>query len=343
MGEITPIVILTETPEDNDVPGRHRRYLSVKAWLEASTGRPIQNRSISSVPATGKLSRAARAIRWLNTDGQRDFVVCGLSAPHMLLLAIRLARSANVVYDSCDSWLLQSQARRAQGGASRFLSIAGVVLTFLSPRFLAVSYISGRDAQADIRIARRQHQILIAQFRDPTLAALPPVEYPITRLVVVADAGSFHTRSSLSEFLPELAVHCGAHGLSLELYGKLDRLSIPPGVEVRGWAPNLSDVYSGNTAVFVTNVSGSGVPNKVIEANTSGRPVLIHSSLSYLKDELSVPAFWFEEKSDIGSALRSLVESSTAQDHKPGSRRQSYVDQPSAHDLFSELDDGVGS
>jgi hypothetical protein len=93
--------------------------------------------------------------------------------------------------------------------------------------------------------------------------------------------------------------------VQLELFGRGLPDVAEAGTTVRGWAPSISDVYRGDTAVFVTNRLESGVPNKLVEAVAARRPVLIHSSLHTLVE----PHEWIVQwEDDLTEGLASLLD-----------------------------------
>ena len=56
---------------------------------------------------------------------------------------------------------------------------------------------------------------------------------------------------------------------------------LPAGIEYAGWAESLEEIYDGPTGVIVTNIGGTGVPNKLIEALDRNRVTVVHRSLQH--------------------------------------------------------------
>lgn len=125
-------------------------------------------------------------------------------------------------------------------------------------------------------------------------------------MVVVADLSSSHNSGGLQSLLAAWErVYPLYPDLRLELFGVGLPEFAPPGAVVRGWAPSISDIYSGDTGVFVTNVLQSGVPNKLVEAIAAQRPVLMHVSLRRLVN----PHPWvIEWEGDLEAGLRQLLD-----------------------------------
>lgn len=309
------VVVVTEAPQDLSTPGKNRRYLAISEWAQKSS-LPInvKNVAVRSAPSSRALARIWSALRWRrpkNLPGNTVFIVNALASPHMLILANALAQKNRVIVDVCDSWRLQRRAHVEQKGASGLYSLLGMLIMGISMRFVSVSYISERDATADGPILRRQRVIVIPQGHDKTLLALPPVTYPLDRVVVPLDATSFHNRFGISKFLPELVAWATGSGERVDIYGKGDVDDRSNAIHFAGWAPSLQDVYRGNTAIFVTNVAGSGLPNKALEADAAGRPLIMHDSLSYMKDEVNVPIYWFSGPEDMRSAIENCIAGSS--------------------------------
>ncbi len=206
----------------------------------------------------------------------------GLGEVHLLVAAAIAALFARtVIYDACDSWVLQLAAREEAGAPARaFMPRAGAALQRIAPRRMAVSYISARDADADraAGISFRRAVQVIPPTLPQTLRNIPEVvRGRVNRIVAGVDLRSFHNLSGFEELREGWeSVRAENPGVVLELFG----LGLPDveadGVIVRGWAPSLSELYVGNTAVFITNQGGSGVPNKLVEAVAARRPVIIH-------------------------------------------------------------------
>jgi glycosyltransferase involved in cell wall biosynthesis len=132
---------------------------------------------------------------------------------------------------------------------------------------------------------------------------------PIERVVVAADYEGFHNSVGLQNLLEVWpVVHQTWPDVQLHLYG---RGTPPPihteGVSIKGWAENLIDVYTGPTVVFIPNIDGSGVPNKLVEAVAARRPVIVHESLLGLLQPKSDWVFPYSNLESLQEQLRNAI------------------------------------
>jgi hypothetical protein len=156
-----------------------------------------------------------------------------------------------------------------------------LLLHVTAARRLALSYISERDISSD-RWLNHGRPIRLIPFAGPeVLSDLPPMGDVIDRIVLAGDLKSFHNRTGLT-LLAE-ASRIAGRAPRIELYGP-DAPGFGSGDRIRylGWAESVEEIYDGNTAIFVSNVAGSGVPNKLLEAMSAARPVIVHRSLAAL-------------------------------------------------------------
>lgn len=264
----------------------------MKGWLQSRNHHVVE---VTLIPLSkGRLHRFVLStvlgpfVLLRKTQPRDQVFLLGLGEIHVQMLASFLSVfRREVVFDVCDSWLLQWRARRKLSGASSLLSLAGAVGLFLAPASMGLSYISTRDLDSDRRLVRSRFAFVVPPVAPVSLRNLPNIQTgPISRLVVVADLRSFHNAigfESLMKAWPEvIRVRPRAR---LHVFG----LNLPsqriPGVVAKGWVANIDEIYCGNSAVFVTNVEGSGVPNKLVEAVVARRPLVIHESLKPLVED----------------------------------------------------------
>ncbi len=288
-------VLITECDPDRQAPGKRRRYEHVEAWLDSQSVAHENHAIRGSIGGDGLAKRtlmAARALpRLLRATRRHDRVwVLGLGEVHMLALAGVLSVSGRqVTYDACDSWSLQILARADADGARTFVPRIGAFIQRLVSHKLSVSYISDRDRRADVRLCGSRQTLVIGPVAPKELSAMEELSGNVRRVVAAVDMQSFHNASGFQELLSAWEGVVAKHPSALlEIFG----LGLPPidqaNVRVRGWVDSLREVYEGNTAVFVTNQGGSGVPNKLVEAVAARRPVVVHESVA----DLVEPSAW---------------------------------------------------
>lgn len=301
-------VVLSERPVDESRPGHARRIESLIAYLE-NEGYTVRNVAVTRGVA-GRVTRAfavlrVAAVRKQLVEGDVVYVA-GLGGAHMLWLAKRLASRFEVVFDSCDSWNLQLSTRRAEGGAI-FPIRVGRWMIGRAGRLAAVSYISLRDASADTDLVRVATTV-VPQAPIAELNGVEPVRYPLTRIVIPADFGSFHNRVRADSVLNAVAVIAAeARDVRFEVFGLIpEGFEVPSPLIYRDWVDNLREIYGGSTGVVVTNRAGSGVPNKLLEARQSQRPVVLHASFQSL--DLTGPGlYYFETEAELIQAIRNMI------------------------------------
>ncbi|WP_251423029.1 glycosyltransferase family 4 protein [Pseudarthrobacter sp. NCCP-2145] len=277
---------------------------------------------------TERLVKVLRGARALSNQIPRTsiVIVLGLGAVHMLALSTYLRFSSllkrTVVYDVCDSWVLQSKSRMSGSFGLVTPALLGVVMQATVGRLVLSSYISERDAKADRFISRGSGIFVIGPAAPAELheaLPLPVVVGPIQRLVVSADYEAFHNDRGLGMLAEAWGIFHAEHpGVQLHLYGKGKPPEIP-GATSLGWAKEMKDVYAGNTLVFIPNVSGSGVPNKLVDALTANRPILVHSSIADVLDEHALIQSY-----DDSASLLNLLRSVCSQDFDFGESKQIF-------------------
>ena len=310
------VYIITEAAPEQQAPGKTRRYEHyiarlMSAQLSATTLPLLVDSNASGVRRIAASFRASRSV-FKRTRRDQALVVLGLGEVHMLLLAVFLVLAQRkVTYDACDSWKLQWYSRRAQmGGLRSFVPIVGGLVQWLAPRRLTVSYISRRDASADTIILGRRKVDIVPPEAAALLSRIPPVSNSgIERVVAAVDLNSYHNRHGFEEIIDIWpAVRAAFPNVTLDLYGKgLSQVDVE-GVRVFGWAKDIRDVYAGNSLVYVTNRNGSGVPNKLVEAVASQRPLLVHESLSPL---LTTSPWVYTFRKDLSARLVEALKDSS--------------------------------
>lgn len=308
---------MTEMQPKLAPPGVRRRYEHICDWLAAHEIE-YSHEALLSFAVASKSSRVRKVLReFQNIDrkipSDAVVLVLGLGAVHMLLLALYLRFASTtrrrVVYDTCDSWLLQVKARFGAGGLPLALpSVAGLVLQALVGRSLSISYISQRDQRSDRWVNLCGTVFIVGPSPSRVLldtSNLNAVAGRIDRVCVSADYDAFHNEAGMKvlrdawhslNFAPsELGLHLYGQGVPIHIRGSV----------LKGWASNILDVYSGNSAVFIPNMGGSGVPNKLIDALAARRPVLIHKSASGGLEENPL-VFIFEDDLELAKILQRL-------------------------------------
>lgn len=287
--ETTSVDLIVETEPALAPPGIRRRYEHVLSWLESQEIRPNTH-----VLLPGNASGESRGRRFLRVVGQRrslakelpedgTVLVLGLGAAHMLLIAGFLARSRQGVwYDACDSWSMQFVSRLRTRRLSTIAPAAiGSVLQLLTRRNLSVSYITERDRRSDRFCNGGRRTAVIDPTAPAELLGLPPLsgERP-TRVVVTADFTAFHNAAGVAALVEAWGAITRLPSVELELYGKgVGEVPAYPGIRAVGWSDSIADVYAGPTLVTISNVAGSGIPNKLIDAVAAQRPMVLHESM----------------------------------------------------------------
>lgn len=280
--QITEVLLLSEFPRDQSSTGVSRRIYHLEQWFSAR-GLRIKYEAINSpTDNRGRRSRWRSARRYAMAARPAEpntlTVVVGLGGPQMLEMALTLSQSRRVLFDACDSWILQARYRVLHDALGTLSPILGAIGQFRA-RGLRVSYISDRDARADTVISGGADVIVIPPISPPELSRLQPVKWPLQRIVLLADFNSYHNMRGMKIIGEALQLVPASVARLVEAYGPT-----PPPAEFmiayKGWAPNLQTIYEGDTGVLVTNVHGSGIPNKILEAMNSGRPMVAHATMA---------------------------------------------------------------
>lgn len=294
--------------------GVRRRADSVSHWMELD-GAEVTWVSIwdgAKRSGAGGTSRIRAAWRY-GTQREilaeyEDVVVIALGAAQMVLAALLIGRRKAVFLDACDSWALQFRYRAVGRKLSSVAALFGGMLQQLGSRYLrGVFYISERDLKADRRLVSGLTAVVVPQSVSSSLQGLPPVER-VDRIVVPGDFTSFHNYRYLADVTEALARAKLRHpSLALEVSGVGSaEARIPPLFVRRGLVPDIADVYGGNTGVALVCGSGSGIPNRFLEAVATGRPVLLHTSLKYLAPVGGSGIYWFTGRGDVDEAVEQM-------------------------------------
>lgn len=293
-------------------PGYALRVKTLRAWLK--TQGELDEIALSGAASSrqGRIIQVLRAF-FMGRFLKRNFdvvVVNGLGGPHMTALAWILSRSCPVILDVCDGVLLtiESQSRRGQSFRSSASRIKATLLR-CSSRKIAVTYISDRDSGADATLNRKRTSSVVGPMAPVGLDKLVEFEGPASRVVVAADLNSYHNRTAFEWLLDLMSNELSGLRIAVDLYGPLPPSDLYLGSSVTycGWAPMLSSVYEGQTAVFAPNISGMGVQNKVWEAVWAGRPVLVGEEAAGSLIE-SPWVHTFQSKEDLRGALLDLIQ-----------------------------------
>ena len=305
-------LVLVDRRTENLPPGHRLRVESIVECLREMG----YNTSLTSL--TRGTSALARVISSLwrpiprgarMSAGNRVVVVAGFGAPHMLILANRVAKGQTVIFDTCDSWELQARARSGSAGVSTLPPRVGRWLQPRCRRIALVTYICARDAAVDSRRDDPSRIRVLPQARNRDLESLPEVSFPLTRLVIAADMRSFHNQAFIRDMGPALGLAVQLGELPpIEVYGHQSTAApLPEGLQFRGWADSLSDVYAGDTGVIVTNAVGSGVPNKYLEAIAARRPVLAQADVEHARGRDQDMVYVWRQPQELIPMLKRMV------------------------------------
>lgn len=258
-------------------------------------------------PSFEQSARAAReAAARPEVERCDEVVFLGVGSVPLLrgaLAAVRRARGT-VVFDQCDS--LVTQLLTAVGARNHRLVVFGLMRALLvgtGSRRLVLDYIDRRDLRRDVLFNMGRRTRLIGISAPGALAGMAPVDLDhIERIVVPGDFSSGHLSRGM-QALQQAA--SGGVRVRVDYFGPHPPDWMPAGGVYNGFAPELEDLYRGNTAVFIPNVGGGGVPNKLYEAAVSGRPVIAHTSII---DRVSVPLIgWrWRHAAELEQILRTL-------------------------------------
>jgi GT2 family glycosyltransferase len=288
----TAVVLVAESDPAGSPPGIRRRHEHVASWL-GSRQIPFTSQVLLS-PGASDEGKALRFLRVLRQRRQLQAVLpanasvmfLGLGAVHMLLLAADLARSGrDVWYDTCDSWWMQLRSRaRTRSFGTVAPALAGLVVQLIVSRRLSVSYISERDRRSDRLVNNRRRSAVIRPAAPVELLQLPNLrnDRP-TRAVMSADFTAFHNSEGVAAVLDAWPTIARASHVELQLFGKgVESVPSRDGVRAIGWSESIADIYDGATLVVISNVGGSGMPNKLIDAVAAQRPIVLHESMRVL-------------------------------------------------------------
>ncbi len=261
-------------------PGIEARVRSLAAWVQASG---VEASIVSIAPGASRRGRALSVLRpaarlAAGVPAADLVVLVGLNAPHMTLLALRLAGRRRVLLDVCDSTLDTARiALRSRIPLQVLKSLLQVVLVGAAAllRGVPVAYVAEKDRDHDRRLLRHRPRVLVPQVVDDALAGLGDYVGPPERIVVAADYSAYHNREGMRLLVDAVADGSLQLEVPVELYGpQAPDLALPDGVVYRGFVPQKTDIYRGQTAVFVPNLAEAGQQNKLLEALRAGRPVL---------------------------------------------------------------------
>jgi hypothetical protein len=224
----------------------------------------------------------------------------------MLSAAKQLRRRGySVEFDMCDSSIEQLRLRLKSRRPMLVLVGVWQFLAHLLSPTLPMIYISSKDLSADRWLNLFRSTRLVGAATPLELDSLPDVVLPLTRISMGGDLNSFHNANGLADLVG--AVRVASICLPVDLYGPAaPAVELPPGVTYRGWAKRVSDLYEGDTVVFVSNVAGSGRPNKLLEAVACRRPIIVHESLaSEVSGQENV--HFYSNRTDLSRLLERLA------------------------------------
>ncbi len=273
-------VVSDRPPTQGVDPGFVRRIETLRCAAQRDLDGAGDHQVALTSPGAGPVLRAWRALKpgmRIHGSEAQDLWISALNGPHMLLLARRKSRDSTVTVDVCDSLLMTLKASfRSFNFRSLIKALFGIACLYALPRSVAATYISSRDMQADSCILRGRMVAVVPQSVPPGLSDLPRYEGPPERIVIPADLSSKHNSLVLSWLIEAIEEGEYTPSLTLDVYGPV---APPPDAtgffNYKGWAPDIKEVYRGQTLVFAPNLRGAGVQNKLIEALAAQRPILI--------------------------------------------------------------------
>lgn len=274
------LLITDRMPQPGVDPGFERRYSAVREWAAAggfATELAVLAKDSSRRRRIQGALWPARAVR--DAVSSHDVVIIlALNAPHMLALSPRIGRPGKrVIVDLCDSIRLTGKSSAVQrDNRSWAKAVTCRLLLPLLPSATSVSYISQRDLDADTPLNMRQSALVIPQSPPAELEGVDEFVGPPQRIVVPADFNAPHNQVAFQWLIDGVREGKITTVLPIHLYGpSAPDLELPSGIEYRGWARDLADVYRGRTAVFAPNIEAAGMQNKLWEAMHAGRPIII--------------------------------------------------------------------
>lgn len=302
------VLVIAESDPASARAGKQARWAHCRQWL-TDEGADFEIDFLMDSPDVSMTTRVAMAMRSrgrlaARAAGFEAVLVLGLGAPHMLLVASYLSKRSAVVFDACDSWLLQMRARLRGQPTRLIVPLIGTVVHIFARHDMSVTYISARDCRTD-RILNIRRRTGVVYSRAPgELQALPDVRYPLERLVVPVDLLSFHNLDGFGNLLEALRMMLPSERPRTEVFGPYSPSDGTDVAAYMGWVRDLADLYVGDTAVFVTNSAGSGVPNKLSEALEARRPVIVHRSVA---KSLELEHVWvYDNASDLAITLKKM-------------------------------------
>jgi hypothetical protein len=306
------VTLITELPAARLATGVRRRLEHHLAAL-AAAGIGTTHVALAEEPAATLRTSVSRARKMRLVDlvpRGNEAIVIGLGDVASMVVADSLARAGyDTTYDQCDSMVLQLGAAVRD---ARLKDVVWAVFRIIVRRWIrrtiVLTYISGRDLRWDrpVNVARRVD--LVQANVDPKLLELGDMAGGgIDRVSVPADFHSPHLRKGLAMLWTATA---GRTPVPLDLFGPAAPAeSLPVGASYRGFASDIGDVYVGRTAVFIANIGGAGVPNKLLEAALAKRPVIVHPSVKRRVD-VQVTGWTFRTSSDIRRILAAIASGS---------------------------------
>ena len=292
------VLIVTEfAPEHLGAGVRRRLDHYVDAYEAAGT--PSRTVSLFAQPGA-TFAQSVRASRRMARSGEAlgagELLFVGVGNVPMLLgarAAVR-RRRGTTVFDQCDSASTQLwTSLTAANWRLVVFSLMRLVLLASAGRRLVLDYISRRDLIRDAWLNIFRSTRLTPPSVPAELLALPAADHTkVDRVVIPGDFSSSHLVRGLAALRG--AAPAGFE-VPVEYYGPLPPAWMLPRGTYEGFAPSLADLYRGNTVVFIPNVGGAGVPNKLFEASATGRLVIAHAGIV---DRVSTPLFGWSWRTD---------------------------------------------
>lgn len=328
------IVLISERPAKNSHhPGYALRLKALEDWALASGASVIPMHAIENSEQLTKRQRIKRVQDFAQevhdvASAADVILVAALGTPHVTRAFRSLAKGHSVIFDVCDGIFPSMKSAITSGSLLTTAKLTAALLTMSTlPRNAAVAYISARDADADSLWNSGMKRAIVPPPTNPALTALEPTTGAADRIVVPADLGSPHNATAFRWLVSELEAGSGVDLPKIEIYGPTPPSTpLPAGMRYAGWAERIEDVYSGNTVVFAPNRQAAGIQNKVWEALSASRRVVVGEQIARTF-EYNPLVYPFLGRRDLVAALRTAARETkvTARTTLPGSLPSSSI------------------
>jgi hypothetical protein len=301
IGEETTFVLISEYDFSLISNGTTRRMQHLSEWLQ--TEHETFETHIINQNFSGKVRRIINAVLFFNRinsgSGQhynQKFLINGLAAPHMFFLSRIFLSRNQVIFDICDSLRGQFINQLKRFDLLRALSIifVGLAMKF-SKDSVSFSYISEKDLAEDRFFLKGKNAITIYPKLPKDLQSEDLFETGLaTRVVLFHSSQSVHTQKYTKVFLNEVPrILTIQPNIELDIFtSSALKKGFPKGVNVHSGIFNYKEIYNGQTLIFISNDTSTGISNKLLEAVYLQKPIIVHTSLaSQLKEHPWIMTF----------------------------------------------------